>query len=191
VANNQIASSIDPAMDVKAKRVDTIIHPARLVTVTILSFGLYIFYWLYLTWKHYRDHTKTKNFPFWHALTVCVPIYWWYRIHAHIRSYKELMTESGVNSNLNPILFVVFFQILSALGMITWRFSDKLHSAALVIDLVSLVLTVVMLVWVQSNLNRYWKNLKDMVYVNARVGIGEVIFVLIGILAWIGTFLPD
>ena len=70
--------------------------------MAVLSYGLYLFYWLYLTWKQYRDHTGQEVFPVWHALTLAVPIYGLFRTHAHVRSFKELMFSSGVTSTLSP-----------------------------------------------------------------------------------------
>ncbi|MSQ40943.1 MAG: hypothetical protein EXR55_04670 [Dehalococcoidia bacterium] len=42
---------------------------------------------------------------------------------------------------------------------------------------------VVLLLYVQGNLNRYWASLTDHRAINARIGVGEVIFGLIGILS--------
>ena len=40
-----------------------ILSPERVVLMCILSSGFYLFYWFYLTWKHYRDHTGKEAFP--------------------------------------------------------------------------------------------------------------------------------
>ena len=78
------------------------LSPTRILVMTVLTYGLYLFYWRYLTWKQYRDHTGQEVFPVWHALTLFVPIYNLFRTHAHIRTYKELMVNSGVASTLSP-----------------------------------------------------------------------------------------
>lgn len=184
-------STIDTVIDAKVKRMNVIIDPTRLIVVTILSFGLYLYYWFYLTWKHYRDYTKKEAYPVWHALTICVPIYCWFRVHAHIRSYKELMAEVGLVSNLNPGLFIFLFMVCNFIAILGWRLVDSMPSVNIVLSFVSVGLTVGMLIWVQSNLNRYWRSIKTINAVNARVGVGEVIFGLIGVLAWIGTFFPE
>ncbi|MCI0895514.1 MAG: zinc-ribbon domain-containing protein, partial [Chloroflexi bacterium] len=39
----------------------------RILIMSVLSHGLYLFYWFFLTWKQYRDHTGNPVFPVWHA----------------------------------------------------------------------------------------------------------------------------
>ena len=94
------------------------ISPTRLLVMLVLSYGLYLFYWLYLTWKQYRDHTGQRVFPVWHALTQFVPIYKWFRFHAHVRVYKELMTDSDVPSSLSPFWAVVVLIISSSIFLL-------------------------------------------------------------------------
>jgi hypothetical protein len=52
------------------REMDVLISPARVVLVSALSYGLYLVYWFYLTWKHYRDHTGREAYPVWHALSL-------------------------------------------------------------------------------------------------------------------------
>ena len=80
----------------------TIISTERIVLLSILTYGLYLLYWFYLTWKHYRDHTKKEAYPVWHALTLFVPVYGLFRTHGHVRSFKELGLGSGVRTSLSP-----------------------------------------------------------------------------------------
>ena len=74
----------------------------RVILMSFLSWGLYLVYWSYLTWQQYRDHTKSEAYPVWHALSLAVPIYGYFRMHAHVRSFKELMTSAGLTNTLAP-----------------------------------------------------------------------------------------
>ncbi len=188
VAESLRGSGANVTADARVGQMDVVIAPARIVVVGILSFGTYFFYWFYLTWKHYRNYTRTENYPVWHALTLFVPIYGLYRMHAHVRSFKELMANAGVASSLSPNLGVGLLMISNALSWISFRlaFSDT-SPVTMVLDLVAIGVDIGLLVYVQTNLNRYWGNLKDIRVTNARIGVGEVIFILIGILSWIGT----
>jgi hypothetical protein len=56
-----------------------------------------------------------------------------------------------------------------------------------VLDLLSIGLVVGLLLHVQGNLNRYWASLTDRRVINARIGVGEVIVGLIGVLVWLVT----
>ena len=183
-AGTEKVSTIGTVSDAKV-RMDVIIDPARIIVLSILSFGLYFFYWFYLTWKHYRDYTRTENYPIWHALTLFVPIYYLFRAHAHIRSFKELMAEKSMPSNLRPGLFVVLVAISAILNTISWRiylYDPSFNT--IILDIFTIIFDIVILVWVQTNLNRFWRTIKDISVNNARIGVGEVIFVLFGIWSW-------
>lgn len=77
------------------------ISPGRIVFMSLLSFGLYLLYWLYKTWRHYRDHTGENAYPIWHALTLFVPIYGSFRAHAHLRTFGELAGRAGLDLRIS------------------------------------------------------------------------------------------
>ena len=173
------------------------LSPTRILVMVVLSYGLYLFYWLYLTWKQYRDHTGQEAFPVWHALTQFVPIYGWFRFHAHIRTYKELMSNSGVPSSLSTGWAVVIFIISSLLGWVAGPgWGDISQSEAVVtaiLGVVSVALLAGLLLQVQENLNRYWGGLPQVSsgetsLTNARIGVGEIILLVLGLLVWCITF---
>ena len=78
------------------------ISPGRIVLMSFLSFGLYLMYWLYKTWKHYKEHTGEEGHPIWHGLTLIVPIYGSFRAHAHFRTYGELASRAGLDLRIVP-----------------------------------------------------------------------------------------
>lgn len=195
------------------------ISPTRFLVMVALSSGLYLFYWFYLTWKQYRDHTGQEVFPVWHALTQFVPIYSWFRLHAHVRVYKELMIKSGVPSSLNPgwavairiiasLLFL--FGLPAALGELSQRPESALTILDLVADfgelsqrtvvvfkilgLVSTALSAGILLQVQGNLNRYWASLPEVIsggvpLVSAKISAVEIILLVVGLWTWFNTLM--
>jgi len=58
-----------------------------------------------------------------------------------------------------------------------------------VLDIIGVALLVVFFVSSQSNLNSYWEHTKGTRLRDARIGIGEVIFVLLGLGLWATYFL--
>ena len=84
----------------------------RVLMFTVLSFGLYLLYWMFLTWKQYRDsvarpqtadeQTEGVQYPVWHALALLVPIYGLYRTHAHMSAFRDLMRAQGLSSTISP-----------------------------------------------------------------------------------------
>ena len=97
------------------------ISPRRVILMTILSYGLYLFYWFYLTWKQYRDHTGGEAYPVWHALTLLVPIYGLFRTHAHMRSFSELMIQANMSCSINAGLAVLVIIVIMVLESISSR----------------------------------------------------------------------
>jgi len=186
-----------PVAQEAAPVLDYYLSPNRILLMSVLSYGLYLFYWFYLTWKHYRDHTRAEAFPIWHALTLFVPIYGLFRTHAHIRTYQELMGNAAAPSTLSAGWAVVLVAISSILGSITFNVSggfatpqDISQQTAIIIalvDLVSIGIVVGLLLHVQGNLNRYWANQGSAELQSARIGVGEVILAIIGVLAWANT----
>lgn len=166
----------------------------RILFLTVASFGLYLFYWIYLTWRHYRDHTGNEAYPIWHALTLLIPIYGLFRIHAHVRSYNELMSKSGLPSSIAPgwVVTVVLIALIlgnvgsilsgGLLGIDDYTFGAAVSAA--ILSTVSLALYLGVLLPLQSNLNRYWESLENVQMVPPKVRVGEVVFSIIGLFTW-------
>ena len=169
------------------------LSPTRILVMSVLSWSLYYFYWLYITWKHYRDHTREEVFPVWHSLTQLVPIYGLFRLHAHARSFKELMTRAGVATTINAGWAVVAAIIFNSLGWIEFSLGSGTITGGdalviTVIDIVSVVIVAWLLLHLQGNINMYWDSVSGSTVQNAKIGVGEVILAILGVLAWADTF---
>ena len=170
------------------------LSPARVVFMSILSAGLYLFYWFYLTWRQYRDHTGKEAYPVWHALTLLVPIYSFFRMHAHVRCFKELMLGAGVTTALSAGTAVLAVVVLSILGGVAFRLgfgeiTQGVATALFLIYLAEVGITVGLLMQIQENLNVYWDGLSDSPSQDARIGLGEIVFAIIGVLIGLDSFL--
>lgn len=164
----------------------------RVLFMTIISNGLYLFYWFYLTWKQYRDHTREEVYPVWHTLTLLVPIYGLFRTHAHTRVFKELMTRRDLITTISPGWAVAAVLASSALSWSTFRLSfGEIAQATSITITVLEMLSISIIAWllwhVQGNLNSYWHHVSSGRLLDARLGVAEVIFALIGVLGWIDT----
>ena len=176
------------------------ISTTRIILLSVLSMGLYWFYWMYRTWKQYRDHTiemaaesGQTHYPVWHGLTQFLPVYGFFRYHAHIRQYKDLMVERGVPDTLNLGLLttVVVINGIVAIAAGTMR-SPELYSGAVlvagvILSVVSLVVSIVVLCVMQSNLNRYWASVDGRLLQSARFGKGEIVCIVLGVIFWAGV----
>ena len=92
----------------------------RVLLLTSLSAGLYQFYWFYITWKQFRDHTNDPQaFPVWHALTLLIPIYDYFRFHYHVRQYEHLMAGLGQRASITAgtaVLLIVLANVVGGTG---------------------------------------------------------------------------
>ena len=169
------------------------LSPKRIVVMSILPWSLYLFYWFYLTWKHHRDHTGEQVYPVWHAMAIGVPIYGYFRVHAHARSYKELMTDAGVETTISAggaVFWVIVFSVLTGIEN-SLLFDEITGGVALVltvIDILSVVIVAGSLLHLHGNINRYWNSLAGSPVPSARIGVGEVVLAILGVLAWADTF---
>ena len=187
-----------PVSQEAAPVLDYYLSPNRVLLMSVLTYGLYLFYWFYLTWKHYRDHTHAEAFPVWHALTLLVPIYGLFRTHAHMRTYKDLMLAAGLPSTISigwAVALVaiswtldgISFNVSGGFASVQEDISQKTVLVITLVDLVSLTLVAGLLLHVQGNLNRYWASLGSGWLNSARIGVGEVILAVLGVLAWANT----
>ena len=153
----------------------------RVALDCVLSSAFYLFYWFYITWKQLKEATGNPHRPVWHALGLLVPIYGWFIVHRHLRAIKGLQDKEEIKPSLNPGGLLVLFIFSNVLQFQSVRFEGMV---ALVLDIIGVALMVVFLVVSQSNLNSYWEHVKGTQVREARIGIGEVIFVLLGLLYW-------
>ena len=64
----------------------------RTVALTLATFSLYYFYWFWTTWCELKHETSDEGMkPFGHMLSLFVPIYQLFRIHAHFRVIRGLV----------------------------------------------------------------------------------------------------
>ena len=169
----------------------------RVLLMTALSYGLYLFYWFYITWKQFRDHTQADAYPVWHALTLLVPFYNLFQIHAHMRSLKALMLNANLSSSISPGWAVLLVLVSGVLESISFQigggyteFATLTQGMAILVaflEIIAIALVSGLLFHVQGNLNRYWDGLTNGGVTSARIGVGEVTFGIIGALLWLNT----
>ena len=166
-----------------------IISGARIIVASFLSLGLYFFYWLYITWKHMASEIEGDNHPFWHAMTLNVPVYGFFRMHAHIRTINELAARQSVASTIAPGLAVVLLVLSTVLNFVSFGIANT--AAIILITLISTTLITVPMTMAQRVLNLYWgRALSPGIVRYARIGVGELIIVIFGIIGWVLLFIP-
>jgi len=170
----------------------------RICLMTVLSYGLYLFYWFYLTWKQYRDRTGHEAYPVWHALSVAVPIYGLFRTHFHMRSFKELMVNDHVSSTIGigwVVALVLVSLVLNSASVILAgglpglvQVTRQTSAVGAIFGVISVAIACGLLLHVQSNLSRYWSSLSDTRLIGQRVDTSEVVLAVLGTLTWFSVF---
>ncbi len=171
---------------------------ARVILVSVVSMGIYWVYWMYRTWKQYRDHTIDMaaetgdvHHPVWHGLTQAVPVYGWFRYHAHIRQYKELMAERGVPDTLNLGLLTTVVVSNGIVALIAGGMrnpalpNETVVAAGNFLTIATVIVSIVVLCVMQTNLNRYWASVDGRLMQSARFGKGEVVCIVLGAVFWL------
>ncbi len=159
-----------------------LISPARIVFLSILSLGLYTIYWLYKTWKHYKEHSGANVYPVWHGLTGFVPIYGSFRAHAHLRTFGDLASASGLSIPFSPGLAFIAMLI----GWLRLFVADG-SAISLALLVVSLLAQIWMMIHAQPRINYFWDQTYGSRLRGISVGKGEIILAVFGVLAWLGT----
>ena len=167
------------------------IPPNRIILLTVLSAGLYIFYWMYITWRHYREHTGETAYPIFHALCLMAPVYQFFRLHAHMRVYQELMDARGIPNTLRPLRAVGIYLGVVLLEMAAFRLvaeptiTGPQQIAYFAINVVQVVVLTWLIVQAQDNLNRFWQHrLGANLGTAPRLSAVEIALVILGILEW-------
>lgn len=172
------------------------ISARRLLLLTVLSNGIYLYYWFWVTWRQYRNHTGERVFPGWHTLALGVPIYGLFHVHEHMTAYNRLMPGSGT-TGINAMLSVALMLVSMVLSICAAALSiSSAFQAVLILetgpsavqstlmkfafDGLNIILAAGLLTYAQRRINACWENLPQVQVSSARLGWGEFVCVIIG-----------
>ena len=109
-------------------------------------------------------------------------------MHHHVSVVRNLATGAGVATSLSVGLIVILFAVSNVLDGISLRIDDR--GTLIVLGVLSTVLTTTVLYLAQETLNEYWRSVRGANLREARLGVGEVILVLLGVLFWVILLIP-
>ncbi len=157
----------------------------RLGLAALVSNGLYLSYWFYISWKHLKEETGRDYYPVWHALGVLVPGINLYIAYVHLKAIRELLVDAGMETTLSPVRGAVLVAALMVANLVAlFRAGFVTLEMALLLDLVAIAVFTYLMLWGQSALNRYWEQRYGERLRDAPIGRGEVLIVLLGLLSW-------
>jgi hypothetical protein len=83
------------------------VSPAKLVVMSLASFGIYGFYWLYQNWALERTHTNEELSPFWRTF---FSVFW---IYSLLRRIREAAGAAQAAPNWTPAITAAAYIIIT------------------------------------------------------------------------------
>ena len=168
-----------------------LLSSARLIALSVISLGLYYYYWAYLTWKQLQSETQDAHYPVWHALAMIVPVYGLFRIHKHTSVIRDLAAKSEVDTSLSPDLVFVLMALNFVLGFTPVAFGGSASILTLFAAIISLTISTTVVVWAQAPLNRHWGSARSDMLTYAPIAAAEIVIVILGLLLFfVAQMLP-
>lgn len=129
--------------------------PWLVAALVLASFNLYVLWWLGRTWWQLKQEDgDTKKRPVWHALAMLVPIYGYFRFHAHIRTIAQVAATPDARQALSPGTMTVAWIVINILSGVAIR--PDVPAWLLVL---ASVLCAALFGWAQAGLNVVWRSL--------------------------------
>jgi len=165
-----------------------LISPQRIIVLAVVTQGLYVFYWFYLTWRQLVRETREAHFPVWHALALLVPVYGLFRAHKHLSLIAGLSTGIG-GSPLSPATGIVMLLVSNVCGGASIQIDDQV--LLLVLGVLSTALVTVVMASYQEELNAVWVSKLGNVPSRQAPTAGEAVLIGVGLLFWVSILLSS
>ena len=160
------------------------VSEGKLMTLYIMSLGLYGVYWFYKNWKLQQPLMDKKIYPVWRAIfSIFFTHALFRRINAHA---TELEKKHQFNANALATFYVVTIvvsHILDRLSTHSATFNGMMNSTVIITSIVFLCLSVYPMVKVQATANRINGDLLG--YLNHKYSLWNYALIVFGILLWL------
>ena len=149
--------------------------------LTLATGGAYLIVWAGRSWSTMkRERGDPEMRPVWHALSLAVPLYMIFRVHAHFRTLNELLAGSGARERANLAIAVGAFAGFPLTFIATGAFRTGLRDGSVL--LIAALCAGVVAGYGQHHLNAYLRSRTGAVLVS-RVDVLEwIVLVVFGIL---------
>ena len=168
-------------------RKSTVFFPVsegKLITLYILSFGLYGVYWFYKNWSLQQGAMEKKIYPMWRAIFYIFFTHSLFnRIH---QNATHLRNEHKFNASLLATIFVaaiVVSNILDRLSINTGLMENTSNTVTSIISFALFFLSTYPLVKVQATVNRINNDILG--YLNHKYSLWNYVLIVLGSVAWL------
>jgi len=160
------------------------VSEGKLITLYILSFGLYGVYWFYRNWK-LQQPTMSKNiYPVWRAI---FSIFFTHSLFKRINQQASNLEEKHrFNANAFATFFVVTIiasYVVDRLVGTTQTPGDMFNNTIIISSLVLFILSVIPIAKAQATVNRINNDMLG--YLNHKYSLANYVLIALGSIFWI------
>ena len=156
----------------------------KLITLYILSFGLYGVYWFYKNWKLQEPKMDKKIYPVWRAI---FSIFFTHSLFKRIdQSASHLEKQHKFNASALATFFVaaiVVSNILDSLASNSGALLNASSNSIIIISLALFLASTYPMVKVQATVNRINNDMLG--YLNHKYSLWNYVLITLGVLIWI------
>lgn len=160
------------------------VSEGKLMTMYILSFGLYGIFWFYKNWKLQQATMDKKIYPVWRAI---FSIFFTHSLFKRIdQSAVHLAPQHRFNATMLATFFVIAIivsNILDRLSINTQTLDAISNNTVTIISIVIFFLSTYPLVKVQSTVNRINNDMLG--YLNHKYSLWNYALIAVGTLLWL------
>ncbi len=160
------------------------VSEGKLITLYILSFGLYGFYWFYKNWQLQQARMNKKISPFLRAM---FSIFFTHSLFRHINEKARLLEKKHqFNANMLATAFVgavIVSNILDRISMNSGLLADMSSNKVIITSVILFLLSTYPLVKVQATVNRINNDILG--YLNHKYSIWNYLLIVSGIIFWL------
>ncbi len=160
------------------------VSEGKLMTLYILSFGLYGVYWFYKNWKLQQPKMDKKIFP---LLRAIFSIFFTHSLFNRInKSAEHLEQKHTFNANLLATFFVaavVVGNLLDRIAASTSVLENLSNSTIIITSLVIFLLSAYPLAAVQATVNRINNDMLG--YLNHKYSMWNYLLIVLGVIFWV------
>ena len=127
----------------------------QVAALSVVTLGLYPIIWMGLTWSEMkRELGDGSMYPMWHALSMLVPVYSWFRLHNHYETINVLTYKVGWAQKVNAGAVVRTVMVTNIVAFVANQISPEVGAVAFV---VSPLVYIGVILHGQSVLNSCWR----------------------------------
>ena len=160
------------------------VSEGKLMTLYILSFGLYGIYWFYKNWKLQQPKMDKKIFP---LLRAIFSIFFTHSLFNRInKSAEHLEKKHKFNANLLATFFVaavVVGNLLDRIAASTSVLENLSNNTIIITSLVIFLLSAYPLAAVQATVNRINNDMLG--YLNHKYSMWNYLLIAFGVIIWV------